>query len=300
MSDTYAVSVARRLNTLKSSFVRTIATALNSEDVCVVDMTIKVTVVKRFLNEICDQIAGHIFSISWFILRYYQVTPGGKRPVQPNVVFPSVHACLRVFICLLQLGRCKPNIMSQSTPPPLPVPMGVGRIFSRGSTRVFFQNFSRGGGKSGKIRFFPTRKYENNLFLLILSKSRGAKATTALLPPPMPVSMDFIKTSPIPVCFFPQHIAQRTPRSGRAVKRHFNCGLHRVRFVERLVVLVQWFFKFVIRRRGRGPAATTSQQKALQQSHAQRSGVGCGQSVLGRFVGSHFASGLKLSFRFIH
>jgi len=31
--------------------------------------------------------------------------------------------------------------------------MGVGRIFSRGGTRVFFQNFCRGGAKVMKFIF---------------------------------------------------------------------------------------------------------------------------------------------------
>jgi len=34
--------------------------------------------------------------------------------------------------------------------------MDIGRIFSRGGgKRVFFQNFSARGGKSGEICFFP-------------------------------------------------------------------------------------------------------------------------------------------------
>jgi len=35
--------------------------------------------------------------------------------------------------------------------------MGVGRIFSRGSTRGFFQNFSRKGAKVVKFSFYHSK-----------------------------------------------------------------------------------------------------------------------------------------------
>jgi len=47
--------------------------------------------------------------------------------------------------------------------------MGVGRIFSRGATRGFFQNFSM-GAKVGEICFFPLETTETT-FLLKFSNS---------------------------------------------------------------------------------------------------------------------------------
>jgi len=41
--------------------------------------------------------------------------------------------------------------------------MGVGRIFSRGTSRAYFQNFSR-GGKSGEICFFPLKTKKTTFF----------------------------------------------------------------------------------------------------------------------------------------
>ena len=41
--------------------------------------------------------------------------------------------------------------------------MGVGRIFSRGATRRFFQNLSR-GAKSSEICFFPLKTKKTNFF----------------------------------------------------------------------------------------------------------------------------------------
>jgi len=56
--------------------------------------------------------------------------------------------------------------------------MGVWRIISRGDTRGFFQNFSRGSQKWWHS-LFPTQNYKNNLFLLRISPSRGGLAPTA-------------------------------------------------------------------------------------------------------------------------
>jgi len=52
--------------------------------------------------------------------------------------------------------------------------MGVGRIFSRGAAGGF-PKFFPGGSKVVKFVFYPS-KLKNNLFLLVNSKSRGAKA----------------------------------------------------------------------------------------------------------------------------
>jgi len=63
--------------------------------------------------------------------------------------------------------------------------MGVGMIFSRGATRVFFQNFSIGVPKVVKF-VFSHWKLRKQPFVLKLLKSKGAKVTTALpLPTPM-------------------------------------------------------------------------------------------------------------------
>jgi len=43
-------------------------------------------------------------------------------------------------------------------------PMGVGRVFSRGAIRGFFQNFSRGWAKSGEICFFPLENNQTTFF----------------------------------------------------------------------------------------------------------------------------------------
>ena len=59
--------------------------------------------------------------------------------------------------------------------------MGLGRIFSRGATKGFIQNFSRGGPKVVKF-VFSHSKLQKKLFLLQFSKSKGAKAP---LPTPM-------------------------------------------------------------------------------------------------------------------
>ena len=67
--------------------------------------------------------------------------------------------------------------------------MGVGRIFSRGVTRVFFLIFSRGGQKWWNL-FFPTRNYKNNLFFLKFSKFKGALAP---LPPPSDARVSVIR-----------------------------------------------------------------------------------------------------------
>jgi len=53
--------------------------------------------------------------------------------------------------------------------------MGVGTIFSRGGTRGFFQNFSKGGAKVVKFVFFHS-KLKKQPFLLKMSKSRGARS----------------------------------------------------------------------------------------------------------------------------
>jgi len=42
--------------------------------------------------------------------------------------------------------------------------MGVGRVFSRGAIRGFFQNFSRGWAKSGEICFFPLENNQTTFF----------------------------------------------------------------------------------------------------------------------------------------
>jgi len=62
------------------------------------------------------------------------------------------------------------------------ITMGVGRIFQGGASRGFSLNFFRGGPKAVKFVFIP-RNWKNNLFLLIISKSRGGK-------PPLPPSSD--------------------------------------------------------------------------------------------------------------
>jgi len=65
--------------------------------------------------------------------------------------------------------------------------MGVGRIFSRGwPVGDFPKTFSRGGPKVVKFGFtFYPSKLKNNLFLPIISKSRGDKAPLTPLPMPM-------------------------------------------------------------------------------------------------------------------
>jgi len=62
--------------------------------------------------------------------------------------------------------------------------MGVGRIFSRGAFREFFQNFSR-GAKSGKL-VFSLSKLRKSPFLLKFSKSSGGPRPP--LPPLPPLS----------------------------------------------------------------------------------------------------------------
>jgi len=54
--------------------------------------------------------------------------------------------------------------------------MGVGRIFSAGGAVGDFPKiFSRGGPKVVKFGFYPS-KLKKQPFLLIITKSRGAKA----------------------------------------------------------------------------------------------------------------------------
>ena len=66
--------------------------------------------------------------------------------------------------------------------------MGVGRDFSRGGSRGFSQIFFQGGQKCWNLFFTPIN-WRNNLFLLIISKSRGAKAPLLPLPTAMPIYM---------------------------------------------------------------------------------------------------------------
>ena len=63
--------------------------------------------------------------------------------------------------------------------------MGIGRIFSRGGVGDFPKFFPAGGQKWWNLVFTP-RNWKNNLYLLIISKSRGAKAPPTPLPTPMP------------------------------------------------------------------------------------------------------------------
>jgi len=60
--------------------------------------------------------------------------------------------------------------------------MGVGRIFSRGTSRGFSQIFFQGGPKVVKFGFHPS-KLKKQPFLLIISKSRGVQG------PPLPTPM---------------------------------------------------------------------------------------------------------------
>ena len=63
---------------------------------------------------------------------------------------------------------------------------GLRKDFFQGRTsRGFSQNFFQGGGQKQWNLFFTRRNWKNNLFLLILSKSRGALAPPASLPTPM-------------------------------------------------------------------------------------------------------------------
>ena len=66
--------------------------------------------------------------------------------------------------------------------------MGVGRDFSRGGSRGFSQIFFQGGQNCWNFFFTPIN-WRNNLFLLIISKSRGAKAPLLPLPTAMPIYM---------------------------------------------------------------------------------------------------------------
>jgi len=74
--------------------------------------------------------------------------------------------------------NCKHNRTHNSTKPidhtQLHVNMGVGRIFSRGATRGFFQTVSRGDQKWWNL-FFGPWNWKNNLFLLKFSKSEGCQ-----------------------------------------------------------------------------------------------------------------------------
>ena len=56
--------------------------------------------------------------------------------------------------------------------------MGVGRIISRGEPRDFSIIFP-GGARSGGICFFSLKTKKTIFFLIIFSKSRGAKAPPA-------------------------------------------------------------------------------------------------------------------------
>jgi len=58
--------------------------------------------------------------------------------------------------------------------------MGVGRIFSRGDTRWFFQNFYR-GAKSGEICFFPLETKKTTFFAKMF-KIQGGQGPPAHLP----------------------------------------------------------------------------------------------------------------------
>jgi len=68
--------------------------------------------------------------------------------------------------------------------------MSVGRTFSKGGARGFFQNFSR-DAKSGEICFYPLET-KKATFLLKFLKSREGQGTPA--PPPLPTPTDPLPT----------------------------------------------------------------------------------------------------------
>jgi len=69
----------------------------------------------------------------------------------------------------------------------LTISMDVGRIFSRGGAVGDFPKFFPGGAKVVKFLFTP-RNSKDNLFLLIISKSRGG----GLPPLPTPMTTSYI------------------------------------------------------------------------------------------------------------